>query len=93
MVNGKRYKIVIVVLLVSMVVLPAVACDAERTTLIPGLVRWCVGCCDSDGYSWVEISGRGLFHHRDKFDGIILLGGMLFIAAGVGTVMARKRGN
>ena len=91
MVNGNRYKIIIVVLLVSMVVLPVFACDADRTTLIPGFVRWCVGCCDSDGYSWVEIRGRGVLHHRDRFDAIILLGGMLLIAAGVGTRILRWR--
>ena len=66
------------------------ACDAERITLIPGIVQWATGCCDNGGRSWVEIRGRHCLHHSSKFDGFMLFGGIAGCIAGGAWTIRRK---
>jgi len=66
------------------------ACDAERITLIPGIVQWATGCCDNEGRSWVEIRERDCLHHSSRFDGFMLLGGIAGCIAGGAWTIRRK---
>jgi hypothetical protein len=64
--------------------------DAERTTIIPGVVHWAKGCCDNQGWSWIEITGRDFLHHSNKFDGLIMLGVVVACVVS-GFVIVRRR--
>ena len=78
-------KTIVALLIMYVAAIPVRACDAIRTTIAPG-VSWCKGCCENEGYSWIEVRGKSCLHHRDivhNAGGLILLLGSGTVAAGI----------
>jgi len=81
-------KIILTILIIFITTIPVHACDATRTTILPGVV-WCKGCCDREGYSWIEARNRQYLLHKDNtyFAG----GSIMSIGFVVGSVIVIRK--